>query len=69
MSTTGKSRLVLFLMAVIAVVFFVTSFVAAALSSNTAGTTAASPGVPASDCIIARSADGRTLGECSFSAP
>lgn len=70
MSTTGKSRLVLFLMAVIAVVFFVTSFVAAALSSNGAGTPAAtSQGTPASDCIIVHSADGRTLGECSFSAP
>ena len=69
MSTTGKSRLVLFLMAVVAIVFFVTSFVAAALSSDNAATTGAGQAPPSGECIIVRSADGSVLGGCSFSAP
>lgn len=57
------------MMAVVAVVFFVTSFVAAAVSSQSAGRAPTNQGTLASDCIVVHSADGRTLGECSFSAP
>jgi hypothetical protein len=70
MSTTSKSRLVLFLMIVIALVFFIASFLAAAFSNgvNTTTTTAGSSSQSSADvsCIAARTAE-RVFGECSYS--
>jgi hypothetical protein len=68
MSTTSKSRLVLFLMVVIALVFFIASFLAAAFSNGVNTTTAGSSQQASADvsCIAVRTAE-RVFGECSYS--
>lgn len=65
-ATSSKSRLVLFLLVVIALVFFITSFVAAAFtnSANTSGTQQASSQV---SCTIVRTGEERMFGECPSS--
>ena len=66
MSTTSKSRIVLFLMVVIALVFFITSFLAATFSNgvNTTVSNSQQPNANIS-CIEVRAAEERILGECS----
>jgi len=69
MSTTSKSRLVLFLMVAIALVFFIASFMAAAFSNGVSTTTTASNSQQAGadvSCIAVRTAEDRVLGECSY---
>jgi hypothetical protein len=62
-ATSSKSRLVLFLLVVIALVFFITSFVAAAFtnSANTGGTQQAASQI---SCTIVRTGEERMFGEC-----
>lgn len=65
-ATSSKSRLVLFLLVVIALVFFITSFVAAAFTNsvNTGGTQQTTSQV---SCTIVRTGEERMFGECPSS--
>jgi hypothetical protein len=70
MSTTSKSRLVLFVMVVIALVFFIASFLAAAFS-NGVNTTANTPSDSQHSsaevsCITVRTAEEKIFGECGY---
>ena len=64
-ATSSKSRLVLFLLVVIALVFFITSFVAAAFT-NSAGT-GSQQATSQVSCIIVRTGEERMFGECAGS--
>lgn len=61
-TSSSKSRLVLFLLVVIALVFFITSFVAAALT-NSINTGSGQEDVQIS-CTILRTGEERMFGEC-----
>ncbi|HKZ62118.1 MAG TPA: hypothetical protein VJZ68_06870 [Nitrososphaera sp.] len=58
-ATSSKSRLVLFLLVVIALVFFITSFVAAAFTNSV--NTGSSQQV---SCTIVRTGEEKMFGEC-----
>lgn len=64
-ATSSKSRLVLFLLVVIALVFFITSFVAAAFTNtvNSNSQQAASQ----LTCTIVKTGEQKLLGECAAS--
>lgn len=61
-TSSSKSRLVLFLLVVIALVFFITSFVAAAFT-NSINTGSSQEGAQIS-CTILRTGEERMFGEC-----
>lgn len=65
-ATSSKSRLVLFLLVIIALVFFITSFVAAAFTNsvNTNSNQQASSQV---SCIIVQTGEERIFQECTAS--
>lgn len=63
-ATSSKSRLVLFLLVVIALVFFITSFVAAAFTNNVNNGQEAGSQV---SCTIVRTGEERMFGECTAS--
>ena len=62
-ATSSKSRLVLFLLVVIALVFFITSFVAAAFTNSVSSNTqqASSP----ANCTIVQTGEQKLFGECA----
>ncbi|MCI0561379.1 MAG: hypothetical protein MN733_23070 [Nitrososphaera sp.] len=68
-ATSNKSRILLFMMVVIALVFFISSFMAATF---TTGPSATAPGtvVPSqgqgNSCVTVRTAEDRLFSECSF---
>lgn len=64
-ATSSKSRLVLFLLVVVALVFFITSFVAASLSNSTR--TGTQPTTSEVSCTIVRTGEQRMFGECASS--
>jgi hypothetical protein len=61
---SSKSRLVLFLLLVIALVFFITTFVAATFTNNVNTGDQASSQV---NCTIVRTGEERMFGDCSAS--
>ncbi len=75
-ATSNKSRIVLFLMIVIALPSFFVSFLAAAFTNGandngdaatttTAASTTSQPEDSGSNCIIVRTAENRLFGECT----
>jgi hypothetical protein len=64
-ATSSKSRLVLFLLVVIALVFFITSFVTAAFTNsvNSNSQQTSSPAI----CTIVQTGEDRVFGECGSS--
>ena len=66
MSATSKSRLLIFLMIAISLVFFVTSFIAASLSGAPEDQAAAAPQVEYGQCMVVRTGEG-LLVDCSLS--
>ena len=65
-TSSSKSRLVLFLLVVIALVFFITSFVAATFT-NSVNTGAGKQAVPQVSCTIVQTGEERMFGECTGS--
>ena len=65
MSATSKSRLLIFLMIAISLVFFVTSFVAASLSGEPEEQMTTTQ-AEYSQCMVVRTAE-RLLADCSLS--
>ena len=61
-TSSSKSRLVLFLLVVIALVFFITSFVAAAFTNSIGAGSQSSSQVR---CIIVQTGEERMFGECA----
>jgi hypothetical protein len=57
---------VLFLLVVIALVFFITSFVAAAFT-NSVNSGGSQQGVPQASCTIVKTGEERMFGECAGS--
>lgn len=67
-ATSNKSRILLLMMVAIALVFFISSFLAATFSSAPAGTTSqAQQELSGSNCIVVRTAEDRLYGACMFS--
>jgi hypothetical protein len=67
MSATSKSRLLIFLMIAISLVFFVTSFIAASLSgAPEEQASAVASQVEYSQCMVVRTGEG-LLVDCSLS--
>jgi hypothetical protein len=67
-ATSNKSRLLLFMMVVIALVFFISSFLAASFTNTpttNAGTVVQSS-ESTSNCILVRTGEDRFFGECGF---
>ena len=64
-ATSSKSRLVLFLLVVIALVFFITSFVAAAFTNSVNGN--AQQASSEVTCTMVQTGEERMFGECSAS--
>jgi hypothetical protein len=68
-ATSNKSRLLLFMMVVIALVFFISSFLAASFTNGpttNAGSVVQQP-ESTGDCIVVRTGEDRYFGECAFS--
>ena len=65
-ATSSKSRLVLFLLVVIALVFFITSFVAAAFT-NSVNDNTPQAGSQVVTCTIVQTGEEKVLGECAAS--
>ena len=65
-ATSSKSRLVLFLLVVIALVFFITSFVAAAFTNSVNTSKSQQTSSPAS-CTIVQTGEDRVFEECGSS--
>ncbi len=63
-ATSSKSRLVLFLLVVIALVFFITSFVAAAFTNSVNSNAQQAPSSQAS-CTIVQTGEEKLFGECA----
>lgn len=66
-ATSNKSRLLLFLMIAISLVFFVASFVAATLAGNESAQSSTSSQVAPefAHCMVVRT-DERTMADCSL---
>lgn len=62
-ATSSKSRLVLFLLVVIALVFFITSFVAAAFTNSVSSNTQQISSQ--ASCTIVQSGEQKLFGECA----
>ena len=62
---SSKSRLVLFLLVVIALVFFITSFVAAAFTNSVTGNSQQTSSQ--ASCTIVRTGEERVFSDCSSS--
>ena len=62
-ATSSKSRLVLFLLVVIALVFFITSFVAAAFTNNMSGNIQQASSQ--ASCTIVQTGEEKLFGECA----
>ena len=60
-TSSSKTRLVLFLLVVIALVFFITSFVAAGIANSVATESRPSP---EASCTIVQTGEDRIFGEC-----
>lgn len=68
-ATSNKSRILLFMMVVIALVFFITSFLAVAFSNNANAPNVATVGqqeTAASNCIFVQTAEHRLFADCIF---
>jgi hypothetical protein len=63
---SSKSRLVFFLLVVIALVFFITSFVTATFTNGVNTGDSQQTGSPPS-CTMVRNGEGREFGECNSS--
>jgi len=69
-ATSNKSRILLFMMIVVALVFFLTSFLAAVFSNGPATTptgTFSEPQSVGSSCITVLTAENRLYADCPFS--
>ncbi len=63
-ATSNKSKILIFLMIVISLVFFIASFLAAAFNEKTSPASDIAGNNSLADCIVVRTAE-RTLAECS----
>lgn len=69
-ATSNKSRILLFMMIVVALVFFLTSFLAAVFTNSPATTptgTVSGPQDTGSSCISVLTAENRLYADCAFS--
>ena len=67
-ATSNKSRLLLFLMVVISLVFFITSFLTAAFTGGTVANSGQqqATAVEGSNCLVVRTGEGMLLADCTF---
>ena len=65
-ATSSKSRLLLFLLVVIALVFFITSFVAAAFT-NSVNDNTQQAGSQVVNCTVVQTGEEKMFGECAAS--